>query len=189
MGKEHPSVADFICQFNLLLLLWSQNYLIPQLNQMSVSVFILKELYKTHWTFNASVECLSFCLIDFAGSFLFPSMSFFSLRCLPCCGVGFFSQCQIVSQQALRCALYYKREMSHCHVRDSGLFCFQKDNAAWGMEVRSNILHQNLQIPETMPRLCLAFRVNQPVNWMQNWNAKSKMLLQGATDYGAGFQH
>lgn len=172
MGKEHPFVADFICQFNLPLLLWSQNYLIPQLNQMSVSVFILKELYKTHWTFSASVECLSFCLIDFVDSFLFPSMSLFFLRFLLCCSLGFFSQCQIASRQALRCALYYKREMSLCHVRDFGLFCFQKDNAACGMEVRSNISHQNLQVPETMPQLCLAFRVKLPVNWMQNWNTK-----------------
>lgn len=132
---------------------------------MSVSVFILKELHKTHRTFGAAVECLSFCLIDFVDSFLFPSMSLFSLRCLLCCSVGvFFSQCQITSQQVLRCALYYKRKTSLCHVRDFGLFCFQKENVAWGMEFGSNISHQNLQVPETMPRLCLAFRVKRPVN-------------------------
>lgn len=35
----------------------------------------------------------------------------------------FFHNAKIVSRQALRCALYYNREMSLCHACDFGLFC------------------------------------------------------------------
>lgn len=187
MGKEHTFVDGFICLFNLLLLLWSQNYLISQLNQMSVSVFVLEELYKTHWTFSASVECLSFCLIDFVDSFPFNVPFLFEMPTVLWWCV-FFHNAKIVSQQSFRYALYYNRETSLGHACDLGLFCLT--GIMLLEEWRSDQIHHIKPARSTENVLALSgFQMKRLFNWLQNWNVKQKMLLQGAVDYEAEYLH
>lgn len=187
MGKEHTFVDDFICLFNIILPLWSQNYLISQLNQMSLSVSVLEELYKTHWTFTASVECLSFCLIDFVDNFPFNVPFLFEIpTALQWC--GFFHNAKIVSQQSFRYVLYWNRETSLCHAGDLVLFCLT--GIVLLEEWRADQIHHIKPACSTENVLALSgFQMKWMFNWLQNWNAKQKMLLQGAVEYEAEFLH
>lgn len=147
MSKEHPFVADFICLFSLHLLLWSQNYLISQLNV--ISCFILEELYKTHWTFSPSVEGLSFCLIDFVGSFLSNVSFLFEMSIMLWWSVFCFFTMPRVSQQALSSSLYYNRKMTLCHAWDLGLF-YLRGITLLGQWSQIEYITSNLQAPERM---------------------------------------
>lgn len=86
---------------------------------------------------------------------------------LCCC---FFHNAKAVSQQALRCALYYNKEMSLCHASDFGS-CLR--GIMLHGEWRSDQIYRIKPAGSRENALALSgFQMKQPVNWMQNRNGK-----------------
>lgn len=75
-----------------------------------------------------------------------------------------------ISQQGLRCALYYNRETSLCHECDFG-FC--RRGIMLHGEWRSDQIYHIKPAGSRENAVALSgFQMKWPVNRMRNWNAK-----------------